>query len=81
MLAFQMLMIVISLLFSIELLRSLFKKFKRTELAGFMIVPLGFFSLGFGLRLSGKAALVDLGFFLTEFSGILVSVLFTSFLF
>ncbi len=81
MLAFQVLVIMVLLGLSTGLLRTLFKKFKRTELAGFLVIPLVIFSLGFSLRLSGKTALVDLGFCLTEFSSLFVSVLFTAFLF
>jgi hypothetical protein len=41
------------------------------------IVPLLTYVVGFSLRLSSIKGLVDLGFFLTEFSTIFVTVLFT----
>ncbi len=41
------------------------------------IVPLLTYVVGFSLRLSSVKGLVDLGFFLTEFSTIFVTVLFT----
>ena len=41
------------------------------------IAPLLTFVIGFSLRLTGNKTLVDLGFFLTEFSTIFVTVLFT----
>lgn len=46
-----------------------------------LLIPLLVFSFGFSLRLTGKQGLVNLGFFLTDFSTFFVSVLFTTFLF
>lgn len=69
------------IVFSAVLMR-VFRKFGigiRTVLP--LLAPLLTFSIGFGLRLSGKSYLVDLGFFLTDFSTLFVSVLFTAFLF
>lgn len=47
----------------------------------YLLFPLLLFSLGFVLRLSQNKPLIDLGYFLTEFSTLFVTVLFTAFLF
>ena len=47
----------------------------------FFLVPLFFFCLGFSLRLTEAKALVDTGYFLTEFSYLFVYTLFAIFLF
>lgn len=64
------------------ILIEVFRKFGvSTKSALPLLAPLLAFCVGFCLRLSGKAGLIDLGFFLTEFSVLFVSVLFTAFLF
>jgi len=74
---FQALVILLILLLFSLLIIVLFRKFNRDLKTAFLfIVPLLVFSLGFILRLSIKPSLVDIGFFLTEFSGLFTSVLF-----
>ena len=43
-----------------------------------LFLPLAIFSAGFFLRLTGEKELVDAGFFLTEFSFLLVYITFTA---
>ena len=71
-------LVITSLLFFFSLLVVLLlQQFNRDlKIALLFIIPLLFFSLGFVLRMSAKPLIVDLGFFLTEFSSLFVSILF-----
>jgi len=46
-----------------------------------LLFPLWLFGLGFSLRLMMDKSLIDLGYFLTDFSTLFVTILFTLFLF
>lgn len=69
------------LLFSALIIVLLMQFVGKIKSVVFLLFPLFIFSLGFILRLTGKQGLVDLGYFLTEFSVLFVTVLFTLFLF
>jgi len=78
----QVLVISLLLIFYSLLIAALFRKFNRDlKIALFFITPLLVFSVGFVFRLSVKPPIVDLGFFLTEFSGLFISILFAICLF
>ena len=47
----------------------------------YLLFPLWLFGLGFSLRLMMDKSLIDLGYFLTDFSTLFVTILFTLFLF
>jgi hypothetical protein len=51
-------------------------KVKKNRLIIFLIIPLIFIA-GFGLRISGNKNLIDFGYFLTEFSTLGATILFT----
>ena len=55
-------------------------KIKRSKLMIFLI-PLIVFIVGFSLRISGSKNMIDLGYFMTEFSTLSATVLFTVCLF
>jgi len=79
MFTFQVLAILLLLLFFSLLIIVLFRKFGRDlKIVLLFIAPLLVFCLGFVLRLSTRPPMVDLGFFLTEFSGLFISVLFAA---
>jgi hypothetical protein len=61
-------------------LMTLLGRFRRMEFTKFLFLPMAVFGFGYCLRFSGKPPIIDLGFFLTDFSGLFVSVLFTTFL-
>ena len=46
-----------------------------------LLFPLWLFGFGFSFRLTSNKSLIDLGYFLTDFSTLFVTVLFTVFLF
>jgi hypothetical protein len=74
---FQVLVIFSFLLFFSSLIIVLFKKFNNDlKIALLFLTPLLVFSFGFILRLSARPPMVDLGYFLTEFSGLFISILF-----
>ncbi|MFA5827934.1 MAG: hypothetical protein WC841_01030 [Candidatus Shapirobacteria bacterium] len=51
-------------------------KIKKNRLIIFLVIPLIFIT-GIGLRISNNKNLVDFGYFLTDFSGLIATVLFT----
>ncbi|MBI4043289.1 MAG: hypothetical protein HY393_00595 [Candidatus Diapherotrites archaeon] len=56
----------------------LLKRFSAPKsTAIFSLFPLALFGLGFVLRLTAEPALIDIGFFFTEFSYLFIYVLFT----
>ena len=64
------------------ILAGIFKKFGlKAKFVLPLLIPLFVFSLGFCLRLSEKYGMVDLGFFLTDFSELFLTALFIAFLF
>lgn len=73
-----LLIIIVFSWFVLEIFRDFGIKINRTK---YLLLPLLLFSLGFVLRLSQNKSLIDLGYFLTEFSTLFVTVLFTAFLF
>jgi len=74
----QAIFIALSTVFFSSLVVLLLRKFKQSlKMALFFVIPLFVFSLGFIFRLSESSWVVDLGFFLTEFSGLFVSILFS----
>lgn len=78
---FQILVIAfVALLFS-GILLSIFKQFDRgVKLALILVIPLLTYSLGFILRLTANKYVVDVGFFLTDFSALFIYTLFATFL-
>ncbi len=74
---FQAFVIFLFLLLFSLLVATLFRKFnKDLRISLLFIIPLAVFSLGFAFRLTAKPVVVDLGFFLTDFSELFVSILF-----
>ncbi len=69
---------VIILVFLILVLNLLFilRKFRKTELTLYLLVPLCLFTIGFSLRLTFSQKIIDLGFFFTEISSVWLYVLF-----
>lgn len=53
----------------------------KIKYSWYLLFPLWLFGLGFSLRLTINKSLIDLGYFLTDFSTFFVTVLFTLFLF
>jgi hypothetical protein len=81
MLFFQIAVIGILVLLYSCLLVVIFRKFGlKTKDACFFIVPLIIYSVGFVLRVNHNIDVVNLGYYLTDFTGLFVTVLFTSFL-
>lgn len=73
----QVAIIVLStLVLMVGILRFL-KLFARLDITIFFLVPLAMFSIGFCLRLSGNTDIVDLGYFFTESSYLIVYILFS----
>jgi len=59
------------------LIAALFKKFGREKrMVILFTIPLLVFCVGFIFRMSETQGIVDLGFFLTDFSGLFISTLF-----
>lgn len=74
---FQIFVIVLTLALFSLLTIILFGKFNRElKFVLLPVAPLLVFCVGFALRLTGELPIVNLGFFLTEFSGLYVSVVF-----
>ncbi|MBI4033117.1 MAG: hypothetical protein HY377_01180 [Candidatus Blackburnbacteria bacterium] len=70
----------VTLLFS-GILLSVFRQFGRgVKLVLVLIVPLLTYSLGFILRLIQTKYIIDLGYFLTDFSALFIYTLFATFL-
>lgn len=55
-------------------------KIKKNKLMVFL-VPLIIFIIGFSLRISGNKNMIDLGYFMTDFSALSATILFTVCLF
>ncbi len=78
---FQIAVISFLVLLYSYLLIEIFRKFNiKIRNTYFFIIPLGVFSIGFVLRLNSDINFVNLGYYLTDFTGLFVSVLFTTFL-
>lgn len=70
----QLFVELVTFFISLALLRSFLKRFKVEKVAlSFALFSLFVFVLGFALRLSGDTNLINIGFFLTDYS-----VLFTT---
>jgi hypothetical protein len=68
------------LVYSFSLI-GIFRRFKRSyKTAVIFVLPLFFFTVGFLMRLNGDKEMVDLGFFLTDFSNLYIYTLFATFL-
>jgi cyanate permease len=75
----QILVVAITLVLFSFLISALFKKFGRErKMVAFFVIPLFVFCLGFIFRMSKNQSIVDLGFFLTDFSGLFISTLFAT---
>jgi len=69
---------IIAIFFTVSfLILRLLKRFGRIDIAVYFILPIFIYCLGFALRLSGKTELIDLGYFFTEGTYIIIYTIFS----
>lgn len=73
----QTLIIVCAFSFFSYLIHAVLRKFGRRDVLIYFLSPIGMFCIGFYLRLNESKELVDIGYFFTESSYILVYTLFS----
>jgi len=72
----QLIIIIVSSFIILITILNLCKKFGRKDISYYILLPLTLFIIGFLFRLSKESNMIDVGYFLTELSYILLTTFF-----